>query len=581
MLAKMARLIRAPGADRNEAPDSEPARASELDRLELQARIDAKRRDDMVRRKEFAYLRKVRASKGGMAGVAAGRPSVFQSSSSFRNEDVLSEARASTLQKINDIEAHMAESWVKGKHADRRSAPRPPGAAAPARRQVPTLNQVVRASQSKPKAAPVHVPPPSTDEDLDMDLDFTGLLSASAPLQAAAVDAVVPDDAQPTAPPTPESELPPVVQDEERKGSPSVRRGLPVLLDLENPVLQEAAIRFAESDYTAAGAALLAVIQDPKADASLAENCTCALLDVYRAADLPEQFDALAIDYAERFGRSAPEWFSVPDVLEGATPSVDSDLAPLESAVAGWSCPETLDAGDVARLVASQPGRAERHVHWELLHGITLEGARALSALFTQWAAQPLALTFGGAEVLNAALQAATPTEDRTVDAVWWHLRLEALRIQGAHEAYENVALDYCMTYEVSPPSWLEANCTYTESHHVPSFVQTEAGPITEASALGEARQSQTLELTGYLLQDATQVLDRMLDQLPPGEPMTIHCGRLVRVDFAAAGSVLNWLAAHQSDGLQIHFVHVPRLVAALFHSMGITEHADVSVLKK
>jgi hypothetical protein len=25
----------------------------------------------------------------------------------------------------------------------------------------------------------------------------------------------------------------------------------------------------------------------------------------------------------------------------------------------------------------------------------------------------------------------------------------------------------------------------------------------------------------------------------------------------------------------------VPRLVAALFHSMGITEHADVSVLKK
>ena len=97
MLAKMARLIRAPGADKNDAPDSEPARASELDRLELQARIDAKRRDDMVRRKEFAYLREVRASKGGMAGVAAGRPSVFQSSSSFRNEDVLSEARASML----------------------------------------------------------------------------------------------------------------------------------------------------------------------------------------------------------------------------------------------------------------------------------------------------------------------------------------------------------------------------------------------------------------------------------------------------------------------------------------------------
>jgi ABC-type transporter Mla MlaB component len=532
----------------------------------------------MVRRKEFAYLRKVRAMSG-KGGITAGRPSVFQSSSSFRNEEVLSEARASTLQKINAIEAHMAESWVKGKHADRRSIPRPPGAAAPMARQVPTLNQVVRAPQakSKAKAEPIHVPPPSGDEDLDMDLDFTGMLSAQVPLEAEAV----PDEAQPTVPPTLESELPALVSNAEPSVAPVARRGLPVLLDLENPVLQEAAIRFAESDYTAAGAALLAVTQDPQSDPSLAENCTCALLDIYRAADLPGQFDALAIDYAERFGRSAPEWFSVPEVLEGATPSIDSDLAPLEFPVAGWTCPETLEASDVARLVASQPGRAERHVHWEPLHGITLDGARALSAVFTQWAAQPLALTFGGAEVLNAVLQAATPEQDRSVDAVWWHLRLEALRIQGAQESYENVALDYCMTYEVSPPSWLEANCTYAVSQDVLQHAQADAGPITEASGLGELRAPQALELTGYLLTDATRVLDRMLEQLPPGEHMTIYCGRLIRVDFSAAGSVLNWLTAHQTEGLQIHFVHVPRLVAALFHSMGITEYADVSVLKK
>lgn len=576
MLARMARMIRASGTGAGEAPDSDLSRQSDFDKNGLQARIDAKRRDDLVRRREFAYLRTVRSMNVRGEG-SPGRPSVFQNSSSFRNEEFLSEARASTLQKINAIEAYMAESWVKGKIPERRSPSRGSTGAASGARPVPTLNQVVRAPQAKASPAPVHVPPPSGDDDLDMDLDFTGMLSSAAPLEAAPV----PEEARPTVPPTPESELPAPAPVEAPRAPAVSRRGLPMQLDLENPVLQEAAIRFAESDYTAAGAALLAVTQDPKADPSLAENCTCALLDVYRAADMPLQFDALAIDYAERYGRSAPEWFSVPELLKGATPTIATDLAPQTETEAGWASPPKLDAAAVATLVAYQPGRSELLVHWEPLRDITLEGARALSAVFTQWSTQPLALTFGGADVLNSVLQAATPVQDRAVDAAWWHLRLEALRIQGEQEAYENTALDYCMTYEVSPPSWLEANCTYSESQDGHEHAPVQAGPAAETVAVAEPRPPQALELTGYLLTDATAVLDRMLEQLPAGEPMTIHCGRLVRVDFSAAGSVLNWLTAHQRDGLQMHFVHVPRLVAALFHSMGITEHADVSVLKK
>lgn len=242
-------------------------------------------------------------------------------------------------------------------------------------------------------------------------------------------------------------------------------------------------------------------------------------------------------------------------------------------------CPAQLGANDVTTMPASG---AARHVHWDLLQQVAAQGVKPLSALFTQWASQPLALVFSGTDVLNAVLQKATPTGDRAIDPAWWHLRLEALRVQGAHEVYENVALDYCMTYEVSPPSWLESNCTFEVARNLELQLVDADDIVTEPGTLiSEPRAATALELRGNLLTDVTQRMTQMLQLVPPGEAMTIHCGRLVRVDFAAAGTLLNWLAAHQATGMQVQFVGVPRLVGALFHVMGITEYASVSLSKK
>jgi len=51
-----------------------------------------------------------------------------------------------------------------------------------------------------------------------------------------------------------------------------------------------------------------------------------------------------------------------------------------------------------------------------------------------------------------------------------------------------------------------------------------------------------------------------------------------VRVDFAAAGSILNWAAARHTQGQQTEFVRVPRLVAAFFSLIGINEHVRIMV---
>ena len=58
--------------------------------------------------------------------------------------------------------------------------------------------------------------------------------------------------------------------------------------------------------------------------------------------------------------------------------------------------------------------------------------------------------------------------------------------------------------------------------------------------------------------------------------PLTIACDQLIRVDFAAAGSVLNWAAEQQGQGHVVHFHNLQRLVAVFFNVIGISEHAKV-----
>ena len=56
-------------------------------------------------------------------------------------------------------------------------------------------------------------------------------------------------------------------------------------------------------------------------------------------------------------------------------------------------------------------------------------------------------------------LQDAAPTGVRDVDPVYWTLRLDALRLANRPDQFDEVAIDYCVTFEVSPPSWENSRC--------------------------------------------------------------------------------------------------------------------------
>ena len=61
---------------------------------------------------------------------------------------------------------------------------------------------------------------------------------------------------------------------------------------------------------------------------------------------------------------------------------------------------------------------------------------------------------------------------------------------------------------------------------------------------------------------------------------VNVSCARLIRVDFIAAGDLLNWVLVKRGEGRSVHFVDSHRLVALFFGAMGINEHAKVQVRK-
>jgi ABC-type transporter Mla MlaB component len=359
-----------------------------------------------------------------------------------------------------------------------------------------------------------------------------------------------------------------------------------------DPELEEASIRFANGDDAGAEAGLMEVL-GPQGARIDHDDTWLTLFDLYRATGRQDRFETAAIDFAGRFGRSAPQWFSIPQAVGrlNAPATATGAAQPL----ANWTSPATLGtqtvvAMNIALTKAAPPWR----LNWVKLNAIDEAAVEGLTKLFTQWAGQAVQLRFIGADNFEKVLRNATPSGDKGVSPAWWKLRMEVLRVMHRPDEFELVALDYCVTYEVSPPSWDSARCEYKPLQADGSYVagHTIVGEAfrdslssgmsmgysdTHAAGLNSQMSNiATVELAGQILGDASEALDTLESKLMGADVMVISCTRLIRIDFSAAGTLLNWVTARQAEGRQVQFVEVHRLVAAFFNVIGISEHARV-----
>jgi hypothetical protein len=102
---------------------------------------------------------------------------------------------------------------------------------------------------------------------------------------------------------------------------------------------------------------------------------------------------------------------------------------------------------------------------------------------------------------------------------------------------------------------------------------------LTDSPASGGVEVAH-VELSGQLVGDISATLAKLQGRLGTAPVVSVSCARLIRVDFIAAGDLLNWVLSRCSENRAVHFVDAHRLVALFFGAMGINEHAKVQVRK-
>lgn len=580
-LRKVARFVANPTTDWTEldSPGSGSASGSvsgesEYAKTEIKAMIERKRRNDFVRKRELDMLRKIR--REGLSpdnALTLSSPSNLDPDSRPQNNGTRSDAAVKA--KIDEIELQMVGSAGRSPAMQPAAQPSAPGRLADPATTAPNALTVPAALRFEDEE-----PPQISQEVLD-------LARSAAPRMPAA-------QAQ------------------------SIHGGLLSTMDVQvvevahDPALDEAVIAFANADFDQCERSLLELVQ-PGASRHNQADTWLVLFDLYRTLDLPQKFDSLAVSFAQKFGVSAPQWYSLPQKVaafltrrdksreagQAAAPG-HASLAPANTEpsaqgvgtalnLEGWIAPERMDADAAARLrieVLQMP--RPWIMDWHRVKSVTPEGAGQLVQLMRLWARETQELIWIGAARLLDVLGEAAPPGVKDADPAYWMLRLEVLRLCNLPVQFDEVAIDYCVTYELSPPSWEPASCRVREQTDA---VMAHTRPLCHVSDITtsfvesqlqddeiEFIQVAALNLSGQLVGDIGQTLNQLDDQLGSSVTLEIDCEHLLRVDFIAAGDLLNWVLARRAEDRQVVFLNPHRLIALFFGAMGINEHAKVKL---
>jgi ABC-type transporter Mla MlaB component len=563
---KVVRFVANPAtdwADLNSRQDD--GGALDLEKSELKAMIERKKRNDFVRKREFDMLRKVRREGLSPEQLAALGGSSKIDSESRIEANAARQADSGVKAKIDEIEQQMV-----GDNFSSSGARKPPEMAPtqqPTFRQTTTRPAVLQRSNDDGLRPSTLVPPPPAPAPAAARHPGSGAQAQSRQPEGVAVSLGGLQGA-----------------DRSDFASPFTVEVAEVVHD---PELDEAVIAFANADFEQCEQSLTGLTRAGAARAQHAETWL-VLFDLHRATGQQHKFEGLALEYAQQFGWSAPQWFSLPKLVADAAQQ-DKPRQQRVAGEIGWICPALLDTEAVARLRSTTLQLPLPWVFdWSALRDVEPEAATQLSELFRQWATEALDMRWLSGDRFLAVLSDAAPTGVKDADPAYWVLRLDALRLANRPDQFDEAAIDYCVTYEVSPPSWERAKCQVRIGG---AGLSTQSPPLSQVSDVAtsflesahdeqhaQPMQMATVELSGQLVGDIGPTLAQLDKQLSTASMVTVTCQKLIRVDFVAAGDLLNWVMAKRGENRTVTFADAHRLVALFFGAMGINENASVRV---
>jgi ABC-type transporter Mla MlaB component len=321
-----------------------------------------------------------------------------------------------------------------------------------------------------------------------------------------------------------------------------------------HPVVEEAAILYANGGTEQAVQVLEAEIERDTLGSD-AEQVWSLLFELYQMLERREAFDQRALDYVVRFEKSPPAW--IDSAAEAAAAASTVPICKLSGALSAASAKQfeqmhrILAKNKVVRLDVAKVNSADA------------DGCTQVNELIAAARRLRHAVALQNTDALLKLLADRISIGRRDHQPIWL-LLLEILQQADDHEGFEEWALNYAITFEVSPPSWER-----------PAAAVRESDPGGAGSGAAAAAED-VFALSGEMLGPCTNTYLSLNEFGLRHDAVEVDMAQLRRMDFVSAGMLLNTVSELAGRGKAVRLTHVGGLVAALLNVVGVGHVAQI-----
>lgn len=278
------------------------------------------------------------------------------------------------------------------------------------------------------------------------------------------------------------------------------------------------------------------------------------LADLYCIQNREKDFEQLALDYAVRFETSPPVWRP----SNGQGPAAQAQSA----SAATLELPGLLDRKAADALADGMTGldrQAPVRIDFSRIEMIDEAGADACAKILAHARNAQRALQVSGVDRLIALLQDLNrATHSR---AVHWLMLLELYQTLGQQEKFEDLAVDYAVRFEVSPPSWCEVR----------------AAEVVQTAPAEPAADDDAFRLSGEITPANDGALQQVCAYAANHAEVRVDLSQVTRVDYGSVSQFIGVLMQCLGSGKRITLRGHNALIHELFRVMGIDQLAQLA----
>ncbi len=322
-----------------------------------------------------------------------------------------------------------------------------------------------------------------------------------------------------------------------------------------HPVVEEAAILFANGQDEATLATLEAAAGAGGLEAA-ADQIWSMLFDLYQILGKRDLFDKRALEYSMKYEKSPPTWVEPARQTLGPALTTGGTAFVAFTGLLGEASDKQIK--QLEKIIAGNP---VARVEFGKLQSVDTLGAEMLLKAMRAARKRKCELVMSGPNKLVELLKGKIEIGKRE-DETLWMLLLELFQHMAQQDPFEEWAVNYAVTFEVSPPSWENRP---PPKQPIPSEVSEEGAADPEA-----------FRLAGEMYSAGSDAFRQLVDFASGREQVLIDCSALKRMDFVSAGLFLNTLTNLQITGCSVTIRNPNQLLFALFGVLGINQVAHV-----